>query len=312
MKRIFILIASVISLIAMSLPASAYEPTVREDRVWEYYSDYFVSVFMDINYAWARFKFEGTTEVNGKTYHKWVKFEEVIKKGIVDRDTGCINFTTLSKDTMKQTFALMREDDGKIWICLEKMPGTSGFPEEYRIVCNSDSVESDAVTEGLLYDFSVNKGDSLTWVGSVNGALPSSSLKPYQYLSRVSDEIVETDSIEINGAKCKTYKFEISGCRSPFVQGIGMTRALLPYPSIDELVHSSSYDYSLSLNGVYDGEGNRIFGEWKNPMPGEGGIPSLSVTDSSDNRKYDLMGREIKEPAPGTVYIQGGRKLIAR
>jgi len=41
---------------------------VREDRVWEYYSDYFVSVFMDINYAWARFKFEGTTEVNGKTY----------------------------------------------------------------------------------------------------------------------------------------------------------------------------------------------------------------------------------------------------
>lgn len=80
MKRIYILIASVISLIAISVRASAYEPTVREDRVWEYYSEYFSSVTMEVNQAWASFKFDGTADVNGKTYHKWVKFEEVRKK----------------------------------------------------------------------------------------------------------------------------------------------------------------------------------------------------------------------------------------
>lgn len=312
MKRIYILIASVISLIAISVPASAYEPTVREDRVWEYYSEYFSSVTMEVNQAWASFKFDGTADVNGKTYHKWVKFEEVRKKGLINPDNGHINFTTSPKDTTKLTFALIREEGGKIWICLEKMPGTSMFPEEYKVICNSDSVESAVITEGLLYDFSVNKGDSLTWVGSGIGALPSSSIEPYKYLSEVSDVIVETGSIEINGAKCKTYKFEMYGVNRPFIQGVGMTRALLSYPSINEPIHSSSYDYSLSLNGVYDGAGNRIFGEWKNPMPGEGGISSVSVTDESDSRKYDLTGREIKEPAPGTVYIQGGRKLIAR
>ncbi len=53
------------------------------------------------------------------------------------------------------------------------------------------------------------------------------------------------------------------------------------------------------------------------PAIGEAGIPQVPTVDISeiyrtDKRKYDLMGREIKEPAPGTVYIQGGRKLIAR
>ena len=66
------------------------------------------------------------------------------------------------------------------------------------------------------------------------------------------------------------------------------------------------------LNGVYDAEGNRIFGKWKYSVPANAGISDVVAPVNPDSSIYDLMGREIKEPTPGTVYIQGGRKLIAR
>ena len=42
------------------------------------------------------------------------------------------------------------------------------------------------------------------------------------------------------------------------------------------------------------------------------GIESNIVDNNSDGRMYDLMGREIREPQRGTVYIQDGRKKVQR
>ena len=89
MKRIYIFIASVISLIAMSVPASAYEPTVREDRVWHYEALYTLR--------------DSTTALDGENY----RF-----KGFVERN-GKIYAPLVRDDT--DTVALMRQESGKVY-----------------------------------------------------------------------------------------------------------------------------------------------------------------------------------------------------
>lgn len=43
------------------------------------------------------------------------------------------------------------------------------------------------------------------------------------------------------------------------------------------------------------------------------GIEEISTDEpENDNRMYDLMGSEIRNPQRGAIYIQNSRKLIAR
>lgn len=51
------------------------------------------------------------------------------------------------------------------------------------------------------------------------------------------------------------------------------------------------------------------------PAPEELGIEEVSEPDEGmekDMRMYDLMGRRIENPARGTIYIQGGKKFVAK
>ena len=40
------------------------------------------------------------------------------------------------------------------------------------------------------------------------------------------------------------------------------------------------------------------------------GVETITTNLPADGRMYDLMGREIREPQRGTVYIQDGRKKV--
>lgn len=64
MKKIIILIA-----LFVSLAAQAYEPLIREDRIWEYHRlTYGIQPY---SHHLDKFKFDGTEEKYGKTYHKF-------------------------------------------------------------------------------------------------------------------------------------------------------------------------------------------------------------------------------------------------
>ena len=41
------------------------------------------------------------------------------------------------------------------------------------------------------------------------------------------------------------------------------------------------------------------------------GVDAINADPRPDARMYDLNGREIRNPEPGTVYIQGGRKRVS-
>ena len=70
-------------------------------------------------------------------------------------------------------------------------------------------------------------------------------------------------------------------------------------------------EYAHYLNRVYDNYGNVIYQGLKVDYP-TSGIASVEADGRYDDRMYDMMGREIRNPLPGTVYIQRGRKYIAR
>ena len=65
------------------------------------------------------------------------------------------------------------------------------------------------------------------------------------------------------------------------------------------------------FNNLYDLAGNVIF-PGKNMQKPTTGIESIGADAKTPGKLYDLMGREIRNPQRGTIYIQDGEKHIAR
>ena len=40
--------------------------------------------------------------------------------------------------------------------------------------------------------------------------------------------------------------------------------------------------------------------------------PAIVDTQSKDNSIYDLMGRKVERPQKGNIYIQNGKKFVAK
>ena len=122
--------------------------------------------------------------------------------------------------------------------------------------------------------------------------------------------VAEIGTVDVNGVDSKYYLLKYMDSRDIIIEGIGPAQSSLVRPEVErEMTMAGQREF---LNGVYDGEGNKIFGKWEYSVPANAGISDVIAPVNLDRKMYDLMGREIKEPAPGTVYIQGGRKLIAR
>lgn len=306
MKHIYIIITFVAALIAMAMPARAYEPTVREDRVWEnfaYYYDPFDGIF---HHSMAKTRFKGTEILNGKEYHKWVKIEEITWKSKAENIINKPD-TTLNEETI----ALMREEDGRIWICLEATPDTlynDGTPS-YRIVSSTESIDTSKILEKILHDFTLNEGDTVRGLVCYSPMAKTGRFEAGGFLHEYEATVINSGFIEICGQPRKKL---LNSWGVEIIESIGshdlssLARPTVPF-EID-----SGYGQYEGLNGVYDDKGNKIYGEWIYSVPGQAGISEIETARSTDGRMYDLMGREIRNPAPGTIYIQGGRKLIAR
>ena len=61
-----------------------------------------------------------------------------------------------------------------------------------------------------------------------------------------------------------------------------------------------------SLVRVYGSDGNLIYG--KEP----GGVSSMTDNTVSDDTIYDVLGRRVSSTVPGSVYIRGGKKFVAK
>ncbi len=174
----------------------------------------------------------------------------------------------------------------------------------YRLKFNEDGT-TDFGNETLLYDFSIPVDSTFTIQGisEYDGGLGD-----YQLTVLKSETKVVSDCASIVKTVARIYDFGAGNYGVPltFVERLGcLDHATLETIYIDP--YPTGQVYFPYLYTVKDKDGTLLYDYQK-----YNGIESNIVDNNSDGRMYDLMGREIREPQRGTVYIQDGRKKVQR
>ena len=126
--------------------------------------------------------------------------------------------------------------------------------------------------------------------------------------------IESNDVVVVDGEKCRRQIVTSSRRRKEkfvIVEGIGANTGWLYEPAWG---NPKAYEVNglATLKEVLDGDGNVIFRyEDFGPTNAVEGIEDDCAAEA-DTRMFDLFGREIRDPRSGTIYVQGGRKFVAR
>lgn len=293
-----------IFLVFVSLTAQAYEPLIREDRVWEYcieqvspdHSDSFI----------LNFKFDGTEWINNNTYHKLNCWYEDVENPI------------------PETVAYMREENGAVYRLLQQ--------DEITIYGNGDGL-SFPVNENqeiCLYQFGKMDYDEpakqpLSIAGiidcfgcnDVNAKLAILPLAPIYTKIQSKDKNWNVSlfySQETNNFITERW---LNGDSSDdifcitIVEGVGnVGRGFLHTPGFLDMMIANYYSnaYFVRQKDLY---GNTVFdAKW---LKDQSGVTDVVPQERPrDGKSYDLTGKQVTDPEPGTIYIRDGEKHIAR
>ena len=209
-------------------------------------------------------------------------------KGTVERN-GTEYHRLFDLDT-EETVALMREEYRQVYILL---------PED------KDSGEKER--EALLYDFGYRMLEGVESVAFRGHDWDNPFGNPYMRVQSVSHlHGMPSD----NGTRIR-WVFVHYGPEAPYsaIEGIGSIWGGTLFAPVAAKTEYTDSAPRIVFNNLYDSEGNVL-------CPGAdkkvAGVETVSGDDrANDARMYDLNGREIRNPEPGTVYIQGGRKHVA-
>ena len=232
-----------------------------------------------------------------------MRFDDIY---IID-DQIYLNFHTLSHTVVSndgdivevkypdETMFLLREEDKKVYM---RIRDYSCFP---RLETWYEETGEDK--EYLLYDFSLKVGESADFL-TTSGELPmtlKSKLYSNDYNKRwtYTYETPAGEEISINDS---------------FGNITNGTLATIEAVPMDGFRHESPVDsyptpyfptYPVKVVNTYRGAV-----EWENT--GLGAVESVHDDLTSDGAIYDLYGRRVVNPLPGTIYIRDGRKYVAR
>ena len=159
--------------------------------------------------------------------------------------------------------------------------------------------------EALVYDFSADEGYVYAMFGD--------------YLSLYSTTVKKTDKVLVNGVIRKRAVLtsrEFSDREIIVVEGIGSNRGYMCQPQF-MCTTTGDGGAAIYLKNVTDAEGNVIFTAADFDAPSySADVPEVGfdtgMNPVKDNKMYDLNGREIRGPLPGTVYILNGEKHVAK
>ena len=276
MKKILLIIGLLCSFLvnAQTAPDDDFTRMVSQNKIWK-------PVCYNMGYSapscWdgdVTYLFDGFVEKNGKRYSRLV----------------------LDKDR-EFTVALMREEGGRVYFLMD-----DNFINYFH-VSGKDLELKD--TEVVQYDFNLKQGDKIDMF------LPGNGMN--------TRTIGKTFTADLKGHKVRMQEILYEdGVPAPVdnnyvVEGIG------PFSSIC-LLFVQDYIMAcnqtiMTLNHVEDKNTGE---ELINEKDIEKAILTAKVKEVSDGggvkdgKIYDIMGREVKNPQPGSVYIQNGRKFVAR
>ncbi len=252
--------------------------TLRKDRVWVYsvYESYTLSGGESLKDMEVRY--DRTEEINGRPY-------------------------LIYTSSYGHEFAL-REEHGKI------------FRHYFDESLDSGDEKPLPADEHLIYDFNLGKGDSFDGIMT---RLDVWDLERYPDYSTAETTytIADTQALELSDVELKVQwlngSYLNSNCEYRIVEGVGpfdlgMLAAMMYGPFKAGVGYR---EHEVDFERLEDMEGNVILTreDVENAIR-EARIREVQNGHPASNGKiYDLNGREIRNPEPGTVYIQGGRKM---
>lgn len=236
MKKLLLLITLLVSFVAQ-----AYEPLVREDRVWVYGCGV---PYPDMETPGnAEVEFSGTTEINGVVYH---------------------NLTSLGHP--ENVISLMREENKKVYRYIANNPyywnmwnGAVSEAEqaEYNVRegCNPGEI--------LLYDFDRELGDpymSLTCGNSTDQAVAPLAIVAMEPQVMLRDGLHPMRQLNMQFGE---YNPDYDNSGLPIYDGIGPVEGFLDIPGCGPWCTSYYNDWSYYLDKVYDKNTGKIIYDYK-------------------------------------------------
>ncbi len=280
--RILILIAASIAAAGFSTFVSkseeAIRPTVRQDRIW-FYKTYAPLPVID------SVKFIRLEVIGEHEYH--------VYNGIGD-------LPYLREE------AFMREENGRIYRYMKDSIDTEHGPGEYLLY--DLNAQKDESFEALQFKYDVSENTVGPYFANitVTDKWMLGYLDPPGYLPTGGGAECELRCMRVSvdgsrdWANIDNLIYEEAG---PVYRFSGIwTVPILPEDGETCLLEGYRFD------GMTDTDGNLIC------LGGHAvGVEEIEDTTLEESgRIYDLNGREIVSPDPGTIYIQNGRKKVAR
>lgn len=319
---------------------------IAPDKVWEYIQENW-SKSNDPQYpsdnvmrtiSKFRYQFEDTEESFGKSYSQWVlkdieswscvtwwedpgegdpDFDYSSYKGEYEHHSEWIH----EFREINETIALIREENGKVYTLIDT---DEVIKYQDHVLVDIQPIPGD---EAILYDMSAEYNQSFPILGENLYLCEAFLTDAFDYIY---------DNMSFRGIGIVTdygwaqsysnYGFsqgtleEMWSCtdflknsQTKFIEGIGvisggtLTDAYL-YPYALPTCYCYSLTYLLRVS-----EQDTIIYENSEVLPDVAALKHPDVANMDrGNKIYDLMGRDIRDPQPGTVYIRGGKKYVAR
>ena len=293
LKSKLILFLCLIFMASISAKAEEYKSMIRYDRVWEH-----TSVNWDNNTVYYT-KFDGAEEINGKTYHPLVSFR---KENYSQDEEGNSHLWGVDENYYQHE-GYLREEGGKVYTLITDVERSDYGLHGHLYIPNGSDAHPADLEEMLIYDFTCKEGES--YRGLVTNGY---------YVDETTYKVKSAEFIAIDGEqhRCLVVTPEEYNeyLELPMIEGIGIANEYGCLTTINTAMPSRpTMDYMFSR--VLDMYGKEVYrrGEGLSRIPIVGSIAEQTEEAAPI---YDLYGRRISTPAPGQLYIQGGKKFIGK
>lgn len=338
--KIILLFGGMIATSANGYSQTSQTQLISPNKIWEYIENKWTSS-SDPQYpadnimqviSKIRYEFGDTEDAYGKTYSRWI-LKDIESWCVVqwweDPGADAPDFDYASYTGPYEHFsdwthefreigepvALIREEDGKVYKLLD---------DEDLIYYHDRKLEDITAQPGeelLLFDITANYKQSFQMLGDGLYVCTGLVADVFDYndmgqnlrgIGVVTDygwAQVSKGSIE----EMWENKDFLNSMQTKFLEGIGVVSGgTLTDAYIRPLVLPTCLCYSLTdLLRVTDN--NTTIYENPQAIPEISAIRDIkSDIKSSNSVIYDLFGREIMHPQPGTVYIRNGKKFVGK
>ncbi|MDE6393532.1 MAG: hypothetical protein K2L59_09740 [Muribaculaceae bacterium] len=268
-----------------------YQPTVRDGRVWEYrsYGGHPDSDRNRGNYVYHFISFDGDVM---EFDHRAYRVARIIRKVTTETSTDVPEFIVSDEVCDTPLYAMCEEKD-RVYVLLDG-------EGEYVTHIGPDT-DTSGFHNKLLYDWTLGEGDLWTY-DMFEGMSP-------EFCPTVSYE----DPVMIGGEECRVMNIDgislVEGLGTTFNGSLGSYTFERP-TCLEPWINTERPGIDSSLVRVYDSEDNLLYGS---PFVSGNSVDGIEADAAgSDAPVYDVFGRRIDTTVPGSVYIRGGKKFVAR